>query len=298
MDGQRLNSGCTYREVIGGDQVGQSLANYLAARYTHTDFEAWCARITEGRVRLDGAAAHPGTTLVRGQVLTWARPPWVEPEAPLGCAVLFEDDTLVAVAKPSGLPTLPGGAFQDHTLLALVRRRHPEASPIHRLGRFTSGLVLFARTLQARDQLYGIFRDREVDKVYRALVSGVPATPAFAVEVPIGPVPHEGLGTIHAASATGRRAHSEVTVLARRGEDALVDVRITTGRPHQIRIHMAACGHPLVGDPLYGTGGQPVTAALPGDGGYLLHAHRLTFRHPVTGETLQLVCQPPEALRI
>jgi len=204
------------------------------------------------------------------------------------------------VAKPSGLPTLPGGgAFLDHTLLALVRRRHPEASPMHRLGRGTSGIVLFAPSAGARKPLQAAFQGEGTRKVYRTLCSGRPEAPAFAITAPIGEVPYAPLGLLHAARAGGRPSESRVTVLEYREGASLVEVEILTGRPHQIRIHLAFAGHPLVGDPLYGTGGVPLpgTSALPGDPGYLLHAHQLELAHPRTGEWISLCCQPPPALR-
>lgn len=297
--GGSLNRGCTYTETVGPKAAGRGLAEYLVTSYTHTGLAEWVDRIQSGLVRLDGRPALPEEFLRPGQILTWERPPWEEPGVPLGCAVLFEDDGLVVVAKPSGLPTLAGADFQDHTLLALVRRRHPGASPIHRLGRFTSGLVLFSRTPASNDALCAAFRERRVEKVYRALIAGDPAQDAFTVEASIGPVPHVGLGTVHGASPQGRAALSDFRILERRGDACLAEVTIHSGRPHQIRIHAAACGHPLVGDPLYAPGGLPVpgTRALPGEGGYLLHAWRLAFMHPRTGRRLDIICQPPPGLR-
>jgi 23S rRNA pseudouridine1911/1915/1917 synthase len=211
------------------------------------------------------------------------------------------------VAKPAGLPTAPAGGFLTHTLLARVRAWFPEATPAHRLGRGTSGLVLFARTAEARAGLARAWRAAQVRKLYRARLAGSPAADDFVVEVPIGPVPHALLGTLHAASAAGRAARSRVRVLRRDGASSLVEVEIETGRPHQIRIHAAAAGHPLLGDPLYGEGGLPRAEGaglaperepLPGDTGYALHAHRLELAHPVTGERLALACRPPSVLRL
>ena len=107
------------------------------------------------------------------------------------------------------------------------------------------------------------------------------------------------LGTLHAAAADGKPALSQVTVIERRADAFLCDVRIATGRPHQIRIHLAAAGHPLLGDPLYGVGGvpEPDTRALPGDPGYQLHAAELSIRHPRSGDELVIACEPPPLLR-
>ncbi|WP_243293436.1 RluA family pseudouridine synthase [Geothrix mesophila] len=296
-----LNQGYIHREQLGAAAAGQTLLAHLAARYPLAGPDLWQTRILEGQVRLDGASAFPDAVLRAGQWITWARPPWAEPEVPLATAVLYEDEDLLAVAKPSGLPTLPGGGeFLEHTLLALVRRRAPEASPMHRLGRGTSGLVLFARTAAARGPLQAAFQDGRTRKVYRALCQGRPAQEAFEIATPIGEVPYGPLGTLHAATPDGRPSLSRVAVLERRADVSLLDVEILTGRPHQIRIHLASAGHPLVGDPLYGPGGGPLpgTEALPGDPGYLLHAHRLELRHPHTGARLTLECPPPPELRV
>ncbi len=204
------------------------------------------------------------------------------------------------VAKPSGLPTLPGGGeFLEHTLLNLVRRRHPEANPMHRLGRCTSGVVLFAPDAVSGKTLQAAFQAPGTRKVYRALCCGHPEIDAFEITAPIGEVPYGPLGFLHAANPQGRPSISRVSVLERHEEASLVDVEILTGRPHQIRIHLAWAGHPLVGDPLYGPGGTPLpgTRAVPGDPGYLLHAHRLELAHPRTGSPVLLECQPPPVLR-
>jgi 23S rRNA pseudouridine1911/1915/1917 synthase len=248
---------------------------------------------------VDGLEVQADAVLKPGQMLLWRRPPWNEPEIPLAYAVLHEDEDLLAVAKPCGLPTIPGGGFLEHTLLWLVQKRYPEATPIHRLGRGTSGVVLFARTARARSVLSAAMRQSEVIKVYRALAGGVPPQAKFSITTPIGPIPHPRLGTIHAACPTGKRALSRVSILERRADACLLEVTIETGRPHQIRIHLAAAGHPLVGDPLYRAGGglRGDGGALPGDLGYLLHAERLCLRHPATGLPFEVSCCPPPELR-
>jgi 23S rRNA pseudouridine1911/1915/1917 synthase len=213
--------------------------------------------------------------------------------------LLHDDADILAVNKPSGLPTLPGAGYLQSTLLHQVRALFPDAAPVHRLGRHTSGVVLFALTAGARASLSAQFVRREVVKRYRALLSGNPLWDERVVELPIGPMPHARLGSVHAVSRDGRPAWSKFEVIERRTTTALCDVAIATGRPHQIRIHAAAAGHPLEGDPLYPKGGvpDPNTPAVPGDGGYHLHAVSITFTHPATGESFEITCEPPPLLR-
>jgi 23S rRNA pseudouridine1911/1915/1917 synthase len=294
-----VNRGHAYLLRVPPEAVGRPLAGYLAERYPHSTREDWSRRIAAGSVRLDGEPTSADAALFPGQTVSWRRPPWAEPEAPQGFAILHRDADLLAVAKPSGLPTLPGAGFLERTLLTQVRALHPEASPLHRLGRFTSGIVLFARTREAAAHLARQWASRTVVKLYRALAVGSPEEDTFAVAAPIGPVPHPSLGTVHGATPGGRASRSAVRVVERRDGAFLCDVRIETGRPHQVRIHLAAAGHPLVGDPLYGPGGVPLsgTRALPGDGGYLLHAAELRVRHPRTGQEVVLRCAAPPRLR-
>ena len=297
--GTRLNEGCEYREQLGPDADGKLLLDHLSLRYRHSSRDEWESRIASGLVLIDSKTAHAETLLRSGSELIWRRPPWLEPDAPRSFSVVYEDEDLLAVAKPAGLPTLPSANFLQTTLLHLVRAYAPDAAPLHRLGRWTSGLVLCSRNQAARTALMRQWSVNTVGKRYRALASGLPTRDEMTIETPIGPVPHALLGSVHAADPKGKPALSHVTVLERRAYSFLCDVRISTGRPHQIRIHLAAAGHPLVGDPLYGAGGLPVpdTRALPGDPGYHLHAAELRFLHPATGRELVLACKPPTILR-
>jgi 23S rRNA pseudouridine1911/1915/1917 synthase len=294
-----VNGGYEYRERLGREATGATVLAWLTARHRHSSEAVWRARIRAGELRVDGAVAAAGETLRAGQCLAWQRPPWQEPAVPLGFAILFRDPQLLAVAKPRGLPSVPNGGFLEHTLLARARRLHPEAVPMHRLGRGTSGLVLFARTEAARRAVAASWRSGRVEREYVALVSGVPRQARFTIDVPIGRVAHPRLGQVHAAVAGGGKpALSQVELLRPGGDRSLVAVRIATGRPHQIRIHLAAAGHPLVGDPLYVEGGVPgAQPGLPGDGGYWLHARRLALAHPSGGARLELECAAPPALR-
>ena len=294
-----LNRGFIYRERLGSVAPGTTVLAYLSRRYPHSPETVWRERIHAGEVLLDGAPVIPEMPLPYGGELAWHRPPWREPPAPMEFGILHADLQVLAVNKPAGLPTLPGGGFLDHTLLALVRRGHPEATPVHRLGRWTSGVVLFARTPEARAHLARAFRLGSADKRYRALASGRPEQSRWEITVPIGPVPHRLLGTVHAANPRGAPARTTVSVLELRGDSFLAEVAIATGKPHQIRIHLAAAGHPLVGDPLYPSGGVPPMGieALPGDPGYHLHAAAIRVTHPATGQEFEAIAPIPPLLQ-
>lgn len=292
-----MNHGYTYVDWVGHRDHGADLCGWLAARHGHSDVQEWSRRIGSGELAIDGVVVARSRAVSRGERVAWTRPPWEEPEVPRDVATCFVDDHVLVVAKPSGLPTLPGGGFLENTLLSIVRATWPEATPMHRLGRGTSGLVLFARSPRARSTLQADWRAGRVAKVYRALASGSPAWDEIVIDVGIGPVAHARLGAVHAARTDGLPSRSRARVLERRADAAIVEVTIETGRPHQIRIHLAAAGHPLVGDPLYGPGGLPRSEALPGDLGYLLHAGLLGFTHPVSGVPMEVTAAAPGGLR-
>jgi 23S rRNA pseudouridine1911/1915/1917 synthase len=293
-----LNQGFRYQERLDGSAEGRTLLGYLSERYRHSSAVEWQRRIESGLVLVEGAPAPANRALAAGESLVWNRPPWREPDAPTSFAVLYEDEDLLGVAKPAGLPTLPGGSFLENTLLARVRRRYPGASPLHRLGRGTSGIVLFARNPDARRALTRSW-EKAVERSYRALVRGRFPRGETILEHPIGLVPHPLLGSVHAVSPTGKRARTRVRLLEHREASSLVEVEIETGRTHQIRIHLAAAGHPLVGDPLYPPGGVPPPDgdSLPGATGYHLHAHRVRLRHPRTSREIVIHCGPPPLYR-
>lgn len=295
-----MNSGYAYAERIVPEGRGRTVESYLAWRFPHSSLAQWSERIRGGNVHLDGKLVEPGKVVRPGQRLVWVRPPWEEPPAPLSFAILHRDEDLLAVLKPAGLPTLPGGGYLEHSLLHQLRLRYPDASPVHRIGRGTTGLVLCTRHREAARALGIAWDGGRIRKFYRALVSGQPASDTYSVDAPIARIPYRSGFEVHGASPTGRRALSHVRVLERRAPDAsLVEVEIVTGRAHQVRIHLAACGHPLVGDPFYGPGGLPRPDARcgPGEGGFLLHSHRILLDHPMSGRELTLVAPPPLPLR-
>lgn len=285
-----LNGGYAYTSIISGKDDGENLLCHLARIYRHSSREAWQERLDHGEVTLDGVVCRGGESVASGQTLVWKRAPWVEPEAPRQFEVIFSDAHLLAVNKPSGLPTLPGAGYMENTLLRLVQREVPSANPVHRLGRGTSGIVLFAKTPEVAAHLTAAWNTPAVQKIYRALAQNVAERDRYEILTPIGRVPHPRIGSVWAAQPGGKPSKSVATVVARDASSTTFEVALHSGRPHQIRIHLASIGHPLVGDPLYGLGGRPVEdlPGLPGDGGYLLHAQVLDFPHPVTGERIRL----------
>lgn len=327
-----MNRGWTYREQVDRTRAGITVLEYYTQRYRHSSETEWQERIRSGLVLLNDKSVTPETVLQPGQWLTYHRPPWNEPEVPLDFDVLYEDADLLVVDKPSGLPVLPGGGFLEHTLLWQLQQRYADAAlsdsaradlarsdsvqlnsalakpvPIHRLGRGTSGLLLLARSPLAKSHLSRQLRDRQMRKTYRALVGAGDLPDQFTIDNPIGKIPHPVLGYVYGATPTGQWAYSEGRVIRRDATSTLLEVTILTGRPHQIRIHLAAIGYPLLGDPLYQVGGMPRSEAViesptsaklpvPGDCGYHLHAYQLVFTHPRTREPMRLSCPPPPAL--
>lgn len=291
-----LNDGYCYRHIIDQGAAGESTLSYLARAFSHSTEAEWQLRLDSGEILLDDRQASGSEFLTPGSVLLWNRPGWMEGETPRTYGIIFCDEDILVVDKPGGLPTLPGAGFYRNTLLSLVQADFPEARPLHRLGRATSGLVLFARNPRAARTLSQ--RWPQVRKRYRALASGVASQETYEIRVPIGPQPHARLGQVHAASDAGKRAHSVAHTWERREKTTVFEVDLLTGRPHQIRIHLAAIGHPLEGDPLYAKGGlpRPDNPGLPGDAGYWLHALRLNFVHPISGKHLEFTAPPPEIL--
>ena len=298
-----LNRGYAYTTIISSKYHGQTLLSHLASLYPHSTPQAWQQKLNNGEVTLNGVTAAGSESVTLGQALVWNRPPWIEPDSPHHFEVLFEDPHLLAVNKPSGLPTLPGGGFLENTLLRLVQKQTPNANPVHRLGRATTGIVLFAKTPQAASNLFANWNTPKVHKVYRALAQNIAQRDAYEILTPIGLVPHPRIGSVWAANPSGKPSKSLAKVISRGMRSTgtgttTFEVSLSSGRPHQIRIHLASIGHPLVGDPLYGSTGQPLEnlPGLPGDGGYFLHAQYLKFHHPISGEQIRLEAPLPSGL--
>jgi 23S rRNA pseudouridine1911/1915/1917 synthase len=307
-----FNRGHAYRDRV--DQAACSIASFYAGRYRHSDQAVWRQRLAAGEIWRNGQQLRADGALAPGDRLVWHRPPWEEAAVPVLTqrSIVFDDGDLLVLNKPSGLPVLPAGGFLEHTLLTQLQAWAPEARPVHRLGRFTSGLLVCARrpttrawlSAQLRDSTEGTAHARSCRKLYRALCQALPPDWAIGetrmITSAIGRCAHPLLGRIWCAAEPADPAalpsRSELTLLERRAEAALVEVAIATGRPHQIRIHTAAIGAPLLGDPLYRAGGLADPAVLPGAGGYRLHAHRLRLSLP-SDVLLQLEALPPQGLQ-
>ncbi len=293
---------------------------FYAGRYGHSSAQEWERRLAAGEISRHGVPLQADAVLADGDQLVWRRPPWPESAVPAHWDVIHDDGDLLVIDKPSGLPVLPAGGFLEHTVLRLLERRHggdPAGvpRPVHRLGRFTSGLLVCARRPATRAWLSAQLRESTGSlacagggpppcrKLYRALLEpgrlALPTGESLLITTAIGRRPHPPLGVIWCAAEAGDPAalpaRSRLTLLESGSEADLVEVAIVSGRPHQIRIHCAAIGAPLRGDPLYLPGGRARPGGLPGEGGYRLQARWLRLQPP-DGSVLELEAPPAEGL--
>lgn len=218
------------------------------------------------------------------------------PEA-LPLEILYQDEAVIAINKPAGMVVHSGAGVHSGTLVNALLHHFGGLSTIggeqrpgivHRLDRFTSGVLLVARTDAAHQHLAAQFAGRRVEKVYLAMVEGVVKADRGAVEKPITRDPKARV-KMTARLARGRAAHSEYRVIERGAAYTFLEVRIGTGRTHQIRVHLSSIGHPVAGDRLYGA------RSTPGFDRFFLHAHRITFVSPATEEAVTVTAPlPPE----
>jgi 23S rRNA pseudouridine1911/1915/1917 synthase len=287
-------SGYVFRHHVRPQDAGASVLDYHVARFGRLDRAAWELELDEGRVQRNGRRAQAAECLREGDLLEYFRAAWSEPEAPLGFEVRFEDEHLLVVDKPANLQVLPAGEFFEHTLLWQVRqseRSRADSSPVHRLGRGTSGLILFGKSGAARAELTRQFRTFALRKTYLAWAQGSCLPNSCIARQALERVAHGPLH-IHIASAHGKACKTRVRVLRRESARILVAAQPITGRPDQIRVHLAALGAALVGDPLFGVGGGVCSSLPPGAGGYQLHAGALSFRHPSHGGWIKVRSLP------
>ena len=267
--------------------------------------------IIETQVKLpDGRRARPSSGVRPGEVIVLDRPAPKEPPVPRHFSVLAEDDTFLAIDKPAGLPIHTTAKYWRNTLVAVLRERYPDEAlqVCHRLDRETSGVLLVARGPEASSWLKRAFARRLVAKSYLAIVHGVPSPPAGSVDLPLKLLDtptHLMMGV----AEDGLPSLTHYQVVERWAAHALVAAEPRTGRQHQIRVHLAALGHPIVGDKLYRASERQFMAFC--DGGmtpalleafdglprHALHAHRLTFPHPVTRAPITVESPLPADLR-
>jgi 23S rRNA pseudouridine1911/1915/1917 synthase len=284
------------------EDAGLRLDAFLAARGAAPSRAAAQRLIEKGAVRVNDRARPKNHRLEAGEQVT-VEPAGLEsaasePAAP-AFGVVYEDEDLLVVDKPAGLVTHPAPGHHGPTLAeALSGRAAGGADPqragiVHRLDRDTSGLLVVARSEAAYEALQRQMKAREVRREYLALVSGQPDAESASIEAPIGR-DRARRTLVSTRSDRARRAVTHFEVLERLPRTALLDVRLETGRTHQIRAHLAAIGHPVCGDRQYG-GGQ--CGRRLGLERQFLHAARLMFKHPSTRELVLCESKPPVELR-
>ncbi len=264
------------------------------------------AMIKDGKVTVNGAQVKSGIKLKGGEqisvtIATREETETVVPEA-ITLTVVYDDPDFAVIDKPAGMTVHPGVGNEKGTLVSALLSRWPDIAKmnivekrvgiVHRLDKDTSGLIVIAKNDAARIKLQAQFQSRTVSKVYLALLEKMPATQSGRVEAPIARDPNQRKRM--AVMRGGKPAITEYQVIDHRfiGEQALVRVTLHTGRTHQIRVHMAFIGCPIVGDSVYGYRKQRIKLKR-----QFLHAAELAFDHPVTGERLQFESPLPVGLQ-
>jgi len=299
--------------VVAPDEAGQRLDAWLARRLPALSRSRLQALIAAGRVRLDSAPARASTRVRAGQAAHVSVPP-PEPAEPqpedIPLRVVYEDTALLVLDKPAGLVVHPGAGAPRGTLVNALLARVGGLSGIggvlrpgivHRLDKGTSGLLVVAKSDAAHRALAQQFASRTVEKEYLALVHGVPGRASGEVGAAIGrdPVQRRRMSV---RAPRGREARTSWSVAERLDGAALLRVHIHTGRTHQIRVHLASIGHPVAGDSVYGGTRTPsarreaARQALQSLARPALHAARLSFVHPASGERLRFEAPLPPDL--
>lgn len=296
-----INEQCCVPTEMAGWRVDKAAAQVFSD-YSREQLKQW---LHGGELRADGASIKPKTRLKGGEMLTLNATLYEHGEDKpenIPLHVVYEDDVLLVINKPVGLVVHPGAGnwtgtlvngllYHDAQLAAL-----PRAGLVHRIDKDTSGLLVVAKTLQAQQALSSQLKDKSVYRHYQAVVLGVPKA-LGTVDAPIGRHPNER--TKMAVVAQGKPAISHFKLEREMDGASLVSVTLETGRTHQIRVHMAYIGHPLVGDKVYGglqrgKGMSDATyAKIANFERQALHAYRLGFMHPTTGDDVQFEADLP-----
>jgi len=301
--------------TAGAAAAGQRLDVFLAAAAGLTRAQAQ-RLIVGGHAVVDGRPAKPSQPLRPGQVVTVAPPPPQPPittPQPLPLDILYEDDDLLVVNKAPGMVVHPAAGHSAGTLVNALLYHRPglravggEERPgiVHRLDKDTSGLLLVAKTPEAHATLSAQFARREIEKRYLAVVHGVPEQESGEIDAAVGR--HEGdRKRMGVRTRKGREAVTLYRVVDRFGNFTLMELTPKTGRTHQLRVHLAHLGHPILGDAVYGGRREHALRQGSGVGGrgsgnhvapvprQMLHAGRLAFRHPRTGERVELEAPLP-----
>ena len=289
--------------VLTAGQVGQRFDRAIADVVPTLSRERIKALLADGAIaRDDGRPVTSGSAKVDApQVLTIALPPPEPAEAvaqDMPLVVVHEDAHLIVIDKPAGMVVHPANGNPDGTLVnALLHHCAGQLSGIggvarpgivHRIDKDTSGLLVVAKSDVAHEGLAKQFADHSIDRVYHAITNGAPLPPAGTVDAPLARSPHDRKKIAVVESARGKRAVTHFRTLERLRDAAFIECRLETGRTHQVRVHMAHIGHPLLGDPVYGSRRSTHASTLKSIGfaRQALHATRLGFIHPVEGKNV------------
>jgi 23S rRNA pseudouridine1911/1915/1917 synthase len=257
------------------------------------------ALIASGAVMVEGAPAAKSRLVGAGETVTLLLPGVSRPDIGRQTAVpvVHEDEWLLVVNKPAGMAVHPSRGHASGTMVqslsghGLAGGEDFRPGVVHRLDKDTSGLLVVAKSTEAHRRLVAMMRRRAIDRRYLALVQGGFTAESGTIEAPVGRDPVRRT-SMTVGGLAAREATTHFTVLERLGELTLVEVRLETGRTHQIRVHFSAIGHPVAGDPLYARR-NPL-----GLGRQFLHSHRLAFLHPFSGEDLQFNAPLPDDLEM